>query len=267
MKCTVCSAKIPEGKMSCPACKKWVGFASGESEVFNLSDVPDTEEDRFHSGPWDLAWGGGMVTDSVTFYAGKPGAGKSTLLLQIAASFATQGLRVLYVGKEESLRKVRRRACRLEIDEASQARIRIVKQFSGTLRHLLEQEAPRLLIVDSLPALVGLGWADVQEAVETLTMIKEYASTYFCHAIVVDHINKKGEFSGPIAFEHLIDVTMMMHKDKKNPNLRRLIPEKSRDGAVDVQVCFHMGPKGLVYVETPQEEFDENGEEPDESDV
>lgn len=266
MKCSRCGTKIPDGKMSCPACKAWIGFEPGESEVFNLSDVPDTEEDRLHSGPWDEAWGGGMVKDSVTFFAGRPGAGKSTCLLQIAGALAAQGLIVLYVGKEETLRKVRRRACRLEIPTDVQAHIRIVSRFTGSLANLLEQERPKMLIVDSLPALVGLGWKDVSDAENTLQTIKDYAVANLCPAIVVDHINRKGEFSGPIALEHLIDVTMMMHKDKKNANLRRLIPEKSRDGAVDVQVCFLMGPKGLVYVETPDEN-DEDSEDSDESDV
>jgi DNA repair protein RadA/Sms len=258
MKCHACQSKLPEGKYWCPKCGKR-NFISGlEQEVYRLSDIADTEEDRLHTGPWDLAFGGGMVKDSVTFLAGHPGAGKSSFLLLVASALAAQGLETLYLGKEETLRKVRNRANRFGIPEELQTRIHITRTMNGSIVDLLEHTRPSLLIVDSLPALVGLGWKDVSEAEEILTMIKEYAVANLCPAIVVDHINRRGEFSGPIALEHLIDITMMMKKDKVDKNLRRLVPDKSRDGSVDVQVCFQMTAKGLVWVEPPLEIDEEN---------
>ncbi len=267
MKCASCKAKIPEGKMKCPNCGRWQSLGDAQAEVFRLSEIEDSEENRLRTGPWDLAWGGGFVTDSITFFAGRPGSGKSTILLQIAASLAAQDLKTLYISKEESLRKVRNRANRLGIPDALQARIEVVRNFGGTLRDLLEQVQPRFLIVDSLPSLVGLGWKDTAEAVNALDTIKEYAIETLCPAIIVNHVNGQGEFSGLVAFEHLVDITMHLTKDRKNPNLRTLAPEKSRDGAVDVAVRFNMTPTGLVYLEPTAEDedaetdFSKSGEE------
>jgi len=265
MKCGVCTAKIPEGKMKCPACGKWIEHGE-DTEIFALSQVDPSDLDRLVSGPWDLAWGGGIVTDSVSLFAGEAGCGKSTLLLQICHALAVQGKTTLYISREETMGRVKSRAVRLEIPDDVQERIKLVSRFSGSIRDVCEQVEPCLVIVDSLPALVGIGWSDVKEAVEVLMWIKDYADEKKCPAIVIDHINKKGEFSGPEAFAHLIDMTVFFRKDDEIKNLRRLIPEKNRDGDVDVQVCFMMGAKGLVYVEPP-EENDEHDEDFDESAV
>lgn len=264
MKCTGCREKLPEGKMRCPHCGKWNTGGELQAEVFTLSQIEDIDEKRILTGgPWDLAWGGGFVVDSVTLFAGQEGAGKSTLLLQIAQSFANLGLKTLYISKEESLKKVKGRARRLEISYTTQEHVRIVRHFTGTVRDLLVQEQPNFLIVDSLPSLVGIGWTDVAEAVEILDAIKEFAIERECPAIVVDHLNARDKFSGPRAFAHLIDVTMMMKVDKKNPNHRTLQPLKSRDGAVDVVTHFTMTKGGLVWVPIEEEnagEIEESGE-------
>jgi len=252
MKCTGCREKIPEGKMKCLRCGLWQTLGAGEIEVHNLSDVRPSDLDRIRSGPWDLVWGGGIVTDSVSLFAGQWGSGKSTLLLHIAQAVALQDMTVLYISKEETLGRIKSRALRLDIPEAAQERIKLVSRFSGSIRDVCEAVQPKLLILDSLSALVGVGMNDVREAVEVLTLIKDYADEMKCPAIVVSHINKKGEFSGPEAFAHLIDMTVFFRKDKKDINLRHLMPEKNRDGDVNVCVSFSMTSRGLVHVE-PEE--------------
>ncbi len=254
MKCTGCRAKLDEGKFRCPKCGRFNTGGELQAEVFTLSQIEDIDEKRIVTGgPWDEAWGGGFVVDSVTLFAGQEGAGKSTLLLQLSQSLASLGLKTLYISKEESLAKVKGRARRLEITQASQDYIRIVRHFSGSVRDLLMQEQPNFLIVDSLPSLVGIGWTDVAEAVEILDAIKEFAEERGCPAIVVDHLNARDKFSGPRAFAHLIDITMFMKVDKKNPSHRTLQPLKSRDGAVDVVTHFTMTKSGLVWVPEPEE--------------
>ncbi len=267
MKCTGCRAKLEEGKLRCPKCGRWQISGESQAEVFTLSELPDVDEKRIVTGgPWDAAWGGGFVVDSVTLYAGEEGAGKSTSLLQIACAVAELGTKSLYVSKEETLQKVKGRVRRLEIPVSSQALIRVVRNFTGSLRDLLEQERPGFLIIDSLPSLVGIGWTDVAEAVEILDAIKEYAIAHECPAIVVDHLNARDKFSGPRAFAHLIDITMLLKKDKKNPNHRTLQPLKSRDGAVDVVTHFTMTERGLVWVQDAENEENDEDEEFPETD-
>ena len=268
VKCSGCKTRIPEGKLQCPACKRWANAsASDEPEVFTLSELPDVDEKRIVTGgPWDAAWGGGFVVNSVTLYGGGEGAGKSTSLLQIAAALADLDVTTLYLSKEEPLEKVKSRVRRIGLTPEQQSHVRITRNFTGTIRDLLERERPGFLIVDSLPALVGIGWTDVAEAVEILETIKEYAVEHECPAIVVDHLNADDEFSGPRAFRHLIDVTMMLTKvvlDKKETDFRTLVPRKSRDGAVNVATHFQMTPRGLVWVSN----FGEKGEDPGEGAV
>jgi len=262
VKCTGCRTKLEEGKLRCPKCGKWATLGAGEIEVHNLSDVRPSDLDRIKSGPWDLVWGGGIVTDSVSLFAGQWGAGKSTLLLQIAQAVALQDMTVLYVSREETLGRIKSRALRLTIPDAAQERIKLVSRFTGSIRDVCEAVQPKLLILDSLSALVGVGLNDVREAVEVLTLVKDYADEMKCPGIVVSHINKKGEFSGPEAFAHLIDSTIFFRKDKTQKNLRHLMPEKNRDGDVDVRVSFSMTAAGLIHVE-PEETNAEDEEFPE----
>ena len=267
MKCGTCKTKIPEGKMRCPNCGKWANLGASEVEVHKLLDVQASDLDRLVSGPWDVAWGGGIVTDSVSFFAGQWGAGKSTLLLQIAQAVASQGKAVLYISKEETLGRVKSRAVRLGIPDDAQERIQLVARFSGTIRDVCDHVAPQLLILDSLPAFAGIGWGNVKEAVEVLTSVKDYANEMKCPAIVVDHVNKEGEFSGPEAFAHLVDMTVFFKKDVGMKNRRWLVPEKNRDGDVNVRVGFDMTSKGLVHVVVDEETFGKTDEDVEETDT
>lgn len=265
--CSNCRTRIPTDKKRCPSCGTFGVLGKALSEIHKLSDVQASDLHRLQSGPWDLAWGGGIVTDSVSLFAGEAGSGKSTLLTQMAWALALQEKTTLYISKEETLGRVKSRAVRLGVPSDAQARILLVSHYTGTIRNVCESVAPALVIVDSLPALAGIGWGDVREAVATLTMIKEYADDAKCPAIVIDHINKKGEFSGPEAFAHLIDMTVFLKLDSHDKNMRYLIPQKNRDGDVNVCVSFLMTGNGLMYVAPTDSENDPEDEDPPESDV
>ncbi|MBM3184379.1 MAG: DNA repair protein RadA, partial [Chlamydiae bacterium] len=99
---------------SCPACQKWNTFTEevsvvekksrfetkrGSSKPVRISEVEIGESKRLFTqmGELDRLFGGGVVGGSLILIGGEPGVGKSTLLLQMANSFAMQGLKVLYI--------------------------------------------------------------------------------------------------------------------------------------------------------------------------
>jgi len=267
MKCTGCHTELDEGKTRCSRCGKWnvEGETDVEDDVCDLEDVEASDHDRLVTGPWDAAWGGGIVKDSVTFFAGRPGAGKSSLTMQMAKNVVDGGGTVLYISKEETKNQLKARAVRLGL--TGKKGITIASQFGVRVFDLCQKHKPRFVIVDSLPGLLGLGWHDIEAAESTLRQIKLFADVAKAPAIVISHINKKDQFSGPVGLEHLIDTTMFLQKDKKNPRFRVLVPEKNRFGAVDVRVWFEMGEKGLSVIDDPYDDSDDESEELDEDDV
>src|SRR5919201_559152 len=117
--CTQCGAATP----------RWVGRRpSGVEEL-------------------DRVLGGGLVAGSAVLLAGEPGIGKSTLLLQVLARLAAAGP-VLYVSAEESREQVRLRAERVG---ALHPALMLADQTDlPAVRALVEQVAPRVLVVDSV---------------------------------------------------------------------------------------------------------------------
>lgn len=219
-----------------------------DTNACSLADVVASDVDRIVSGPWDIAFGGGIVRDSSNFFAGGPGAGKSTLLLALAVAVGQITERnVLYISKEESMGAVKARALRLKLDPAHLGWIRIVSQFNGRVRELLEKEKPVLTIVDSLPGLVGVGPGHLEEAVEALTDLKDYADECKSPCIVVDQVNKEYDFAGEMALQHLVDATLMMKGKEDEPRI--LKTRKNRHGPAGVSVTFRMTETGLVLPE------------------
>lgn len=266
MKCIQCEARLLEGKLQCPQCRIWnVGIDAGE-DIAWYKDVESAEEDRLCSGPWDAVWGPpespGMVKSSLTFLAGRPGNGKSSLLIQIARAVQENFGPVLYIVKEENKEQVKARGVRFQLPP--EARIALVSKVRTSIADLCKEVSPKLILLDSLPALVGLGWSDVREAENIMQSLKDYATAAKCPAIVIDHVNKKQEFSGPVSLEHLVDTTIDLVKDKKFPNIRRLVASKNRHGPAGAYVSFEMTAMGLVHLPNPPEEDDELENDEDE---
>ena len=79
------------------------------------------EAPRLGSGiaEFDRVTGGGLVRGSVLLLGGDPGIGKSTLLIEVAAAFAQQRHRAVYISGEEAVAQVRLRAERLGLADAA----------------------------------------------------------------------------------------------------------------------------------------------------
>ena len=132
--CKECGYESSKWMGQCPGCRSWnslveekvtakkpedrgtgSGQGSRRGRLTRLSEVSMTAEDRIASGipELDRVLGGGIVKGSLSLVGGDPGIGKSTLLLQVCRNLSNQGLSVVYVSGEESLRQIRMRADRL----------------------------------------------------------------------------------------------------------------------------------------------------------
>ena len=252
MKC-VCGTEIEAGKRQCAKCGRW-HISREEIEValqqtINLADVDASEAARIVSGPWDVAWGGGIVRDTVTMLAGFPGAGKSTLMLQVAAAVsALEKKTALYIAKEESAGQIKLRALRLQMPIEAQRMFLIVPHLDKSIGELLESYDSGIVVVDSLPALAGTGPTGMQPAYEILDAIREYALRKTVPVIVINHINKEGDFAGQAAWQHLVDVTLMLETRFREDDrcVSRLGAVKNRHGASGAFTDFDMTERGLV---------------------
>ena len=254
MKCSGCSRKLSPGKIRCVHCGLW-NHTGGETETnaVSLADVAASDVDRIVLGPWDVCFGGGIVRDSAVFLAGEPGAGKSTLLLAVAVAVGqVTSKKVLYISKEETMGAVKARAIRLKLDTHALGWITIVSIFKGRLRDLLQKEKPVLTILDSLPGLVGVGPGHLDDAVEALTDLKEYADECKSPSIIVDQVNKEFDFAGEMALQHLVDATIMLKGKEDHPRVLRT--RKNRHGPGGATVTFQMTETGLVVPEQPTSE-------------
>jgi DNA repair protein RadA/Sms len=267
-----CGAHLETGVVRCSKCGRWQlskdEFQQTSHATVCLADVEASDVHRLTSGPWDQAWGGGIVRDTVTMFAGAPGAGKSTNLLQIAAAVAlSEPKRVLYIAIEESAGQIKARAERLKISFEAQQKIIIVPHFEGPIVKLLETHSPSIIILDSLPALAGTGAAGIQPALHILEEIRSYVLRESVPAVVIDHVIKDGDFGGAMSWQHLVDVTLMLELHERSDGLmvRRLGAVKNRHGAAAcAEACqdFLMTETGLVGAPSPNDENDETSPKP-----
>jgi len=269
MKCAKCSHKLEPGKMRCPYCNAWNMVGENENNACTLDEVVASDVDRIQTGPWDDAFGGGIVRDSSIFLSGEPGAGKSTCLLQLAKALGYKGGashygRVLYIAREESAGAIKARATRFGYSDAELAHIVVVTRFKGRISGLLKEQKPLLTILDSLQSLVGLGPGHLDDAVEVLDDLKEYAIETKSPAVVVSQVNKELDFASEMALQHLVDATFMFTVEKKT-NYRVLCAVKNRHGGI-LPVRFVMTEKGLVVPEEPTSEVSVDSTEFDKKD-
>ncbi len=279
---TAKAPKVAKPVYACAECgwttSKWVGRC-GECQAWGTVDVAspsaragrtapaatvtparpitqvEVESSRAVSsgiGELDRVLGGGVTPGGVLLLAGEPGVGKSTLLLELAARWARQGRRTLYVSGEESAGQVRLRAERTGAvhDELYLA----AETDLGALLTHVEQVRPSLLVVDSVQT---IGSADVDGVPGGVTQVREVASAVIQRAksegiatLLVGHVTKDGAVAGPRVLEHLVDVVLQFEGDRAS-RLRLLRAVKNRFGPVDEIGCFDLADSGLVEVPDP----------------
>ena len=120
------------------------------SQPARLKELQGTQKKRLSidNAEFSRVIGGGFVRGSLLLLGGDPGIGKSTLLLDIAACFAEQHGRVLYVSGEESAFQIKMRADRLGIT-AEELLLVTETELEIIIEHVATTE-PGLVIVDSI---------------------------------------------------------------------------------------------------------------------
>jgi len=187
--CSACGASFSKWSGRCDGCGEWnsivqetplstgpasksLGTRRGSALILSDLSTEEAPPPRTLSGmdEFDRVLGGGLVPASAILVGGDPGIGKSTLMLQVAAQFAMNGLKTLYISGEEAAAQVRMRAQRLGLADAP------VKLATETnLRDILttlEAERPALAIIDSIQTM----WADnVESAPGSVSQVRAAA--------------------------------------------------------------------------------------------
>src|ERR1700685_2177994 len=206
---------------------------------------------------FDRVTGGGLVRGSVLLLGGDPGIGKSTLLIEVAAAYARNGHRAVYISGEEAVAQVRLRAERLGLGEAAVelAAETSVEDIVATLSH---GKAPQLTVIDSIQTM----WTQTVEAAPgTVTQVRGSASELIRFAkrsgavvVLVGHVTKDGQIAGPRVVEHMVDAVMSFEGDGSH-QFRILRAMKNRFGPTDEIGVFEMTGAGLREVANPSELF------------
>ena len=183
--CTECGWTAAKWAGRCGECQQWgtvveqgakTGIVPRVSAVVPpegrgarpITQLTTTDSPRRTSGvgEFDRVLGGGIVPGAAILLSGEPGVGKSTLLLEVAASAARSGRRVLYASAEESTAQVRLRAERTGAlhDELYLA----AETDLATILGHIDEVRPQLVIVDSVQT-VSASRSDFPSTIQKLS--------------------------------------------------------------------------------------------------
>ncbi len=233
----------------------------GKESPVPLCRVPSRDDPRIDMRDTELnrVLGGGLVPGSIILLGGEPGIGKSTLSLQTAMRLGEK--KILYVSGEESAHQIKMRADRLAEDEDVKGGIgeNLVvlceTSLENVFRHV-KDVLPDMLIVDSIQTMSA---ADVDSSPGSITQVRECASALLRFAktsgtpvILIGHINKDGNISGPKVLEHIVDAVIQFEGDQ-HYMYRILRCMKNRFGSTSELGIYEMRRTGLRQVSNPSE--------------
>ena len=264
--CTSCGYTSPKWMGKCPQCLEWNTLVPsspkthppGEAQYIALPHVPEMGEERIPL-PFketERVLGGGLVRGSLILLGGEPGVGKSTLLLQLAASMAQRGEKILYVSAEETLQQIKLRAKRLgtlprELYLLQETRVEAILGQKELLK-------PDVVIIDSIQT---VALEDLPSSPGTVVQVREATArilekTKKTHTtgILVGHVTKDGNLAGPKTLEHMVDTVLHLEGDRGQP-YRILRVTKNRYGPDMEMALLEMTTRGLEEVKDPSSVF------------
>jgi DNA repair protein RadA/Sms len=247
----------------CPQCGQWESLVEAQRDAPStppqaLAQIPLEETVRRPTqlAEFDRVLGGGLIPGSVILVGGEPGIGKSTLALQIAARLA-QDAPVLYISGEESPGQIKLRAQRLQIEDAP---IFIVhEQNLAAIRDHIRKTAASAVIVDSIQTVLpdgSAGLGTTYQVGQATFELSQLARAQKIPILLIGHVTKAGEFAGPKAIEHLVDVALYI-EGGRDSDVRIVRAVKNRFGSTEEIGVFQMTEGGLVEIANPSQFFTE----------
>lgn len=275
MKCNFCERDIPQGKTQCVFCKAFASGTRGKEKGSTqygtsvaLSDVQILSTPRLQSGKWDIVCGCNLSEDgqpldygpertAVILLGGEPGAGKSTLALQWACAVAGvigKDEYVLLLASEEAVATIKARAKRLGLQNLEKVRIQNMMTGEHTPSSYLESLAvkPVFTVIDSTKQYAA-------KLESECVAIKKIMADSKSIAILVHQVNKDFEFTGEMAIQHAVDVTIAFVKRTDGSNVREMLAIKNRMGRTNHPILWEMGEKGLTFLGIKEELESEEG--------
>jgi DNA repair protein RadA/Sms len=271
-RCGGCGYQSPKWLGRCPECGQWESFAAIPSEragdasppaaAQSIVEIPLEEDGRWPTGigEFDRMLGGGALVGSTVLIGGEPGIGKSTLMLEVAGRLAKNAKApVLYVSGEEAPAQIKLRARRLGLALEKNLWVLNEQRLSAVCTVAREAKAATL-IVDSIQTVFASsmkeGLGTPQQVGEVAFQLSQLAKAEKIPVYLIGHITKTGEFAGPKAIEHLVDVALYL-EGGRDSDIRILRAVKNRYGSTEEIGVFQMGESGLQELVNPSAFFTE----------
>lgn len=214
-------------------------------------------------GEFNRVLGGGLVPGSLTLISGEPGIGKSTLIMQVAANFAANTGKVLYVSGEESEEQIKMRADRI-CGQMNDDLLVLAETSLDQVEAVVEDEAPGFIIIDSIQTMF---MADVDSAPGSISQVRACGNALMrigksrnIPVFIVAHVTKSGDLAGPKIVEHLVDCVLSI-TGERNAELRILRSYKNRFGTTSEIGAFEMAESGLIEITDLSKRFLQGAEE------
>ncbi|GGE01309.1 DNA repair protein RadA [Paenibacillus nasutitermitis] len=273
--CTECGTESPKWLGKCPGCGEWNTMVEEKETVVktpgvssrliqtkekaqSIIHIDNEQEPRIETSLLELnrVLGGGVVPGSLILVGGDPGIGKSTLLLQTSHALASQGLKVLYISGEESVRQTRLRADRL--GALTEELYVLCETNMDQISDAIETVAPDFLVIDSIQTVYD---PSVSSAPGSVSQVRECTAHFMRVAkikgiatVLVGHVTKEGAIAGPRLLEHMVDCVLYFEGERHH-SYRLLRAVKNRFGSTNEIGIFEMGELGLREVSNPSELF------------
>ena len=275
--CSECGYESSKWNGKCPGCGEWntleeqevetavkssslrtsapTGIKDLSSQIKDLTQIGINDEVRYSTGIGELdrVLGGGLVKGSLVLIGGEPGIGKSTLLLQIC-KFLGEERSILYISGEESIRQIKLRAARLDVDTPN---LYILSTNDArAAADTISVNKPGVAIIDSIQT---MAISEINSTAGSISQVRECTNLFMRTAkmeeipiFIVSHVNKDGAIAGPKVMEHIVDAVLYF-EGERNLCYRLLRAVKNRYGSTNEVGVFEMGDVGLEEVENPSE--------------